>query len=53
MILENDINVTEARKALWKEFDTVSDETIEMMFLSFKLIARQIIEDLENEEEWI
>lgn len=49
MTLENDINFKEARKTLWKEFDTVSDETIEMMLFAFKLIARQIMEELEKE----
>lgn len=41
--------IKEARITLWKEFDTVPDESIEIMLLSFKLIARMIIKDLENE----
>lgn len=47
MIWKNEID--EARITLWNEFDAVSDESIEMMLLSFKLIARMIIESLENE----
>lgn len=41
--------VKEAREILWREFDTVPDENIEMMIFSFKLIARMIIDDFEKE----
>lgn len=43
------MDIKEARDILWNEFNSVSDETIEMMLFAFKLIARQIMEELEKE----
>ena len=43
--------IKETRIRLGKEFDTVPDESIEMLILSLKLIARMMLKKTQNESE--
>lgn len=44
-------DVEEAREILWPEFDPIPDETIELMLVSFLLIGRKAMDEMENESE--
>lgn len=44
--------IIKVRKILWKEFDEIiPDETVKLMVYSFKMMAKIIIRNLENEHQ--
>lgn len=46
--------IKKVRKILWKEFDEIiPDETVKLMVYSFKMMAKIIIRNLENEHRAI
>lgn len=46
--------IKKVRKILWKEFDEIiPDETVKLMVYSFKMMAKIIIRNLENEQRVI